>query len=587
MAGATIPWCDMVEVHDSNVEVLRAELEQAEQDLVCQVKRVSELTTELEMKTKERKFLSDQVEILTSELKKEQSRSLEKSDQMEKLKYSLRQQLLKAKQVNAARVARLHEFVGLQKSNFNLNQKLKIAKNLNRTLEREAARLSTQLESNKIESLSKQEEYLTAELQKEWTWTLEMMDQMEKQNNAHQQDLLEAKQVNAAGEAHLVEKVGELTTKLEMETQKNQSLSEQVEILTAGLQKERTRSLEQSDQMEELKDAHQKQLLEAKQVNAAGEAHLVQRVRELTTELEMETKENKSLSEQVEQLTAELQVEQTRSLEQSDQMEELKDALRQQLLKAIQVNAARVAQLHKFVDLQKSNYDLTQKFRIGKNLNGALEREAARLFTQLEKEIKKIESLSKQEVVKQEYFTAELQKEWTWRLEMIDQLEEQKDAHQQELQALKQGDIEREALRRDLEGLKTANLELVTRLQAEEELSENLKRETTSLSISLEAETLKNKSLLKQGESLTTELQKEQNWRLELGDQAQAERDAHQQELQALCQELEILKATNPETPGKLQAEKEAGNERTKKGRRRSQRPTKTPTSQGVSDVHQ
>ncbi|AWP15859.1 putative leucine-rich repeat-containing protein DDB G0290503 [Scophthalmus maximus] len=515
MAGAAIPWYNML--HDSDVEVLRAELQQAEQDLTCQVKRVSELTTELDMDTQKSQSLSGQVEQLTAELQrewtwrlemiyqmerqkdahweelrqakqvnanvevhlvdkaselttqvdmetdqnlskveqltaelqKEQIRGLEKSDQMEKLKYSLWQQLLKAKQANAAQVAHVPKFVGLQKSNFNLIHKLKIEKNLNGTLEREAARLSTQLETEikKIETLSKQEEYFTAELQRERTWRLEMIYQMEK-----------------------------------------------------------------------LKVAHQQELLEAKQVNAAGEAHLVQRVRELTTELEMETKENKSLSEQVEQLTAELQVEQTRSLEQSDQMEELKDALRQQLLKAKQVNAARVAQLHKFVDLQKTNFDLNNKLKIEKNLNDALEREAARLSTQLEKEINKIESLSKQE----EYFTAELQREWTWRLEMIIRMEKQNSSQQQELLEAKQANAARVTHLHEFVDLQNSNVDLNQKFKIEKNLNRTLEREAARLSTQLEAEIKENNDLSRLGESVRAKMQKEQTRRVELIVQLQA-----------------------------------------------------------------
>ncbi|AWP15840.1 Hypothetical protein SMAX5B_005291 [Scophthalmus maximus] len=94
MAGATILWYDLVEEHDSDADALRAEL----------------------------------------------------------------QQLLKAKQVNAARMAHLQGFVGLEKSNVNLIHRLKIEKNLKGPLEREAARLSTRLETEikKIKSLSKQ-----------------------------------------------------------------------------------------------------------------------------------------------------------------------------------------------------------------------------------------------------------------------------------------------------------------------------------------------------------------------------------------------------------------------------------------------
>lgn len=54
---------------------------------------------------------------------------------------------------------------------------------------------------------------------------------------------MEAKQCNTAREAHLVEKVSELTTELEMETHENKCLSDQIERVKTELQKEETRSL--------------------------------------------------------------------------------------------------------------------------------------------------------------------------------------------------------------------------------------------------------------------------------------------------------------------------------------------------------
>lgn len=75
----------------------------------------------------------------------------------------------------------LHEFVDLQKSNFDLKHKLKIEKNLNRTLEREAARLSTQLEAEIKENndLSRLGESVRAKMQKEQTRRVELIVQLQ------------------------------------------------------------------------------------------------------------------------------------------------------------------------------------------------------------------------------------------------------------------------------------------------------------------------------------------------------------------------------------------------------------------------
>ncbi|AWP15858.1 putative leucine-rich repeat-containing protein DDB G0290503 [Scophthalmus maximus] len=223
MDSNSIAWFDMVdvEVHDSD-DLLKAELEQAEQDLASQAKRVSELTTELGMKTKEKqkwfnaageahldvmvselttmldmeteknKSLSEQVEQLSAELQTERNWSLETIDQMEKQHHYHQQELLEAKQCNAVQVAHLHEFVGLQKSNFDLNYKLQYEKNLNRALQREAARLSTDLETEikKNNDLSRLGESVQAKLQKEWTWKLELIDHLQalKEANVETED---------------------------------------------------------------------------------------------------------------------------------------------------------------------------------------------------------------------------------------------------------------------------------------------------------------------------------------------------------------------------------------------------------------
>lgn len=99
-----------------------------------------------------------------------------------------------------------------------------------------------------------------------------------------------------------------------------------------------------------------------------------------------------------------------------------------------------------------------------------------------------------------EYLTNELQKERTWRLELSEQMQQQKDTRQQELEAEKKshagkvrGDQEliqglkdeQDALRQELEGLKTrleelasTNLEFATKLKSEEEVSQALQGET-------------------------------------------------------------------------------------------------------------
>lgn len=121
------------------------------------------------------------------------------------------------------------------------------------------------------------------------------------------------------------------------------------------------------------------------------------------------------------------------------------------------------------------------------------------LFTRLDTGTKENKSLWKQV----EYLTNGLQKELSGRLELSEQLQQQKDTHQQELEAEKKSHTEKvkedqeliqglkdeqDALRQQLEGLKTrleelasANLELATKLKAEKEISQALQRETARL----------------------------------------------------------------------------------------------------------
>ncbi|AWP17246.1 putative leucine-rich repeat-containing protein DDB G0290503 [Scophthalmus maximus] len=394
----------------------------------------------------------------------------------------------------------------------------------------------------------------------------------------HREELMADLQQAEQDLACQTERLRELTTKLEMETTENQSLSDQVEYLKAELKKEQTWSLRQRDRLEELKNAHQHQPLAANQCNLATQDHewldlkksnfepqsklktekriawaLKREAAKLSAMLETEKEKSNSLSKQEEYLQTELQKDRTWKLELRDQLQKQKDAQQQELETAKFSNAVPEALLQEWEGMKKSNLQLMNKLKIEKDIITAREREAVMLSIRLESETTQNNASERESVCDQ------LRKQRNWRMKLIDQFDKQKVAHEQELKAAILSDIECEALYQELESLKATNLKLVTKLKAEEELSRDLQRETTLLSVSLEEETNKNKSLSQQGESLMTELQEEQTWRLGLSDLLQKEKDSHQQRFEALRQELEDQKATNNENLIKLHAEKEAG----------------------------
>ncbi|KAF0040186.1 hypothetical protein F2P81_008421 [Scophthalmus maximus] len=216
-------WPDTMD--DADVEALELDLEQAKQDLACQVLRVTQVTAKLETLTKERASLSEAVDFLSEELEMVHARGVKQRDQLEKLREP-QQPLDEAplRQVN------------------NDNQGVKEA------LEREVARLSTSLQTeirNK-KLLSKKDKNLAAEVRKEKSQILELTDQLQRRQDANEQEL--QRQQAATGsrgvmEAFLRELDGlknsnlVLYRKLVAERQVGAALREQTAALRARTQK--------------------------------------------------------------------------------------------------------------------------------------------------------------------------------------------------------------------------------------------------------------------------------------------------------------------------------------------------------------
>ncbi|KAF0040213.1 hypothetical protein F2P81_008448 [Scophthalmus maximus] len=358
-------------------------------------------------------------------------------------------------------------------------------------------------------------------------------------------------------------RVTEVTAELGMQTEEKESLSKTVEFLRAELEMVHTRGEEQGDQSEKLRETQQqqrpqkdKQCLDERKSSAAREAQLPRakdseldsedvnedlerEVARLSTSLEREIRKNALLSKMEKNLAAELRKEKSQILELTDQLQKQMDAQEQQLRRQQERRREQAARgssgvmeafLRELKVLRNSNLELHNKINAEKSASAALREQSDALWMRTQE--MDISSNCRR-----------LQAEKT-------KLEEEL---QNELQPPKAHRLE------DLEASRATNRQLVGALQAEEERVGGLKAETASLSLRLEEETQKSACLSAQAQSLRTELQTEQTWRRRLSDRLQREKDAQQQEADALLQEVEDQRAANLHTLVRLRAEKEAG----------------------------
>ncbi|XP_069387926.1 uncharacterized protein [Paralichthys olivaceus] len=260
-----------------------------------------------------------------------------------------------------------------------------------------------------------------------------------------------------------------------------------------------------------------------------------------------------SLPDMVEFLSAELKKESIQCLQLKDRLQKQADAHLQQFM--IWKQSLQEANSCHLEDKEGSTAT-----NLEPKAEEDLWREMTKLSIRMETVAEHIRSLAE----KKQDNSAKLQKQRTQIPELKHQQQKENIAHQEDLQAVKCSNIDRNAQQLlELESLKATNLEFVTELKAEKELSQNLKSKMIKLSTMLEAETEKNKSLTKEKENLSAELQMEWAQTKELKFQLQKQNNALQEELQAVkqsnkernalkLQELESLKFTTLELVNKL-----------------------------------
>ncbi|XP_058473984.1 trichohyalin-like [Solea solea] len=331
------------------------------------------------------------------------------------------------------------------------------------------------------------------------------------------------------------------------------------------LQKEHTSREELSECFQKEKDAYQQQLKalhqELEDLKAANHK-LSNRLymeeaqnKKLSADMATETKTKGSLSKENESLTKELLEERTRLEKEMKAHKGLSEvfksqstllqkehALRLELTEAVQKATDglkhEVEALHRGMGtLKAANLELSTKLQNETEQSSKLQALNARLSTRLKTEIEKSKSLSKQE----ESLIAKHQGEHTLRLDLRECLLKEKDTLQREIETLHQ----------ELEALKAANHDLSNRLSIGNEATCNLEAQNKKLSANLATEIKKNELLVKEKESLTKDLQRERSWRLE-SDSRQTNTM-----IEALCQELEALKAANQRLSKRLNMEKE------------------------------
>ncbi|KAG7497477.1 hypothetical protein JOB18_038391 [Solea senegalensis] len=357
--------------------------------------------------------------------------------------------------------------------------------------------------SNLLEMETGRKKSVLADLRKERDWNRKLGDDLQKYKDA-----LEFS-VSVAEEASddLKAQTAELSARLDTETKKNSSLSKEKESLSIELKK--------------CKDT----LEGSVSVQDGTSNELKAEVAELSARLETETKKNNYLFKEKESLTFELQ--------------KCKDTLLQKS-EASSSSTETENLCQKLKCLEKDKFELGNKIKIEQEVNKSLKRDAENLFSRLQTEEKKNNDLQRW----MKSVTTKLQKERRQRLELDVQLDKQAVAHKRKLDAVKQSSAETESLRKEVEAMKAINLELSTQLKLEEELSESLYTLNERLSTCLDMETKK--------------LEEEQTWNLHLRESLQKEKDGHQQELEALIQELENMKGANSDILKELQAEQDA-----------------------------
>lgn len=388
-------------------------------------------------------------------------------------------------------------------------------------------RSCTELEARKIESLSKEKELLTLELQKERSWKLQLGDELQEYKEAFLRRF-QTENCNPDSEPgdhqmseSLQSEVTRVSSRLETETTKIESWSKEKESLQEASWKMPPSS--------DLKGFHNEGSAKENSLCQVLES-LRNEVTRLAVVLEKEVK-NKSQSHRGEHdMSAALQQEQIQMMQPKVQASHQNVRHLQKLKESRQGGDAMEVQNEKVKNLKISNFLLNHQLSVQRDICANLEAENGRLSNRLEKEIQNNNSLEKL----RESDAAQLQQEKRWRLELQNQLQKQMYAHQKELEALKQSCVDFQALHHDLEHLKTTNAELSTKLQNEEDLCRHFHVLTQRLTSYLQTERRKNKCL-------SNALQKEMTRKQHLTENIQGDKDVHRQVLEA----LKNLKVTN------------------------------------------
>lgn len=406
--------------------------------------------------------------------------------------------------------------------------------------------------TERMEYLEKEKESLTARLEEEQTWRLQVSQQLEKQETANQEALAALKQSDDRTELlrreleALKEANHQLTTKLhveedlkcnslalhnalsaslETETKKNDSLTVELDVLKQKL-----------EGVEKVMSYLNSNIQKEKDTNAT----LKGEVSRLSFLLDTQIERNKNIVQSW-RLELQNQLERQRhdhqrTFEDMKQSTEVTEALRQELEVTKEANQQLATKLQAEEDLRHNYQSLSD-----------------RLSTKLETEVKNNEFLTNEK----ECLTAELEKERTRRTTLDDELQKQKDAHMQENEAMKKSTAEK------LDSLVKVNSELKCNLQTEKDVNQSLKEETARLSTALEAQIENNKNLSKRREYDNAKIQNEQSWRQALQNQLEREKLAQEEALKALSesssetealhQELEVLKGTNKQLACQIQ----------------------------------
>ncbi|KAG7524020.1 hypothetical protein JOB18_005886 [Solea senegalensis] len=422
-----------------------------------------------------------------------------KTESLTKEKGSVTTKLETGKESEALQKSTAEKLESLQKLNYELNHTIQAKKDFNSILRGEASRLSIALKTQlkMNENLSKLRQKDITKLQSEHSCRLELQNQLERQKHVHQQALEAVKQ-----------------------------FSKDKEFLTAELRKEQTWRVQLSDQLESQNLGHRQALETVKQY-----------------------------SKDKEFLSAELKKEQMWRLQLSDQQWNQKLAHHQALEAVKQSN---LAALHQILEaLIAAKQELSSKLQVEEELRCYSQDLVDWLSTNLETETKRNECLTKEKAS----LTAKLEKEQIWRLQLRDQLEDQKLTHQQAHKAVKQFHDVKEALCWELETLKEANQQFTTKLQIEEELRWRSQCLTDRLLTNLKTEMKKNESLTNEKKLLTAELETEHTWRLQLIQQLEKHKNAHLKESEALqkstAEKLESLQKLNSELNRNIRAKKD------------------------------